>query len=147
MAIRLRFFAASVLSMAVTTVAASTCGIERAILSGSELTILFQRSASYSFHIRLEDIAGKQVQEAEDGWRPVVVGINGIVLFVSGRDVQTRPYLRAPLNHSLVLSDHHFGCRARMTEDGQTLRVTRTGGTVGAGKLSVEEIQVEFPTR
>jgi hypothetical protein len=134
--------------MTLTSAAANTCGIERVIRSGAELTILFQRSANYFYNIRFQDLARKPLPEPENSWQPYAVGIDGVVLYEKGNDVKTLPYLRAPLNQVLVLSDHHFGCNARVMEDGQKLRVEHGGGTVGgASRASVQEIQIELPNR
>lgn len=134
--------------MTLTSAVANTCGIERAILSGAELTILFHRSENYFYNIRFQDLARKPSPESQNSWQPFAVGINGVVLYEKSHDVQKLPYLRAPLNQVLVLSDHHFGCTARVTENGQKLRVEHGGGTIGSAMLSsVQEIQIELPNR
>lgn len=132
--------------MALTSAAADTCGIKRVILSGGELTVLFERSATYFYNIRFEDFARRPLPELQNSWQPFAVGTNGVVLYDHSDGVQEMPYLRVPLNQVLVLSDHHFGCTARVTDDGQKLRVEHRGGAVGGASLSsVQEIQIELP--
>ena len=100
---------------------------------------MFQRSANYGYGILVLDAKGRAIS-SEREWVPNFVGINGVVVHERGQsEVQTRLYMRLPIGMTLVLSDHHFGCRADFTEDGRQLRVRRHN--------SVHFVSVEMPEK
>lgn len=116
---------AAVLFVTSAPMAANVCAIDRVIRGSTEATILFHRSANYSYRILILDAAGRVVP-SEREWVPNFVGSNGVVLHERGlHDVQAKPYMRIPLDMTLVLSDNHFGCRANFSDDGRNLRVQR----------------------
>ena len=124
---RLHFLAciAAALIVNVAPAAANICAIDRVVRGAKEVTILFQRSANYGYTILVSDPKGRAIF-SEGEWTPYFVGINGAVLHERGQsEVQTRSYMRLPEGMTLVLSDHHSGCRADFTHDGQHLRIRR----------------------
>ena len=136
---RLRLLAsmAAALVVIATSAAANVCAIDRVVQGAREVTILFQRSANYGYSIVVLDAMGRAIF-SEREWVPYFVGINGVVVHERGQsEVQTRPYMRLPIGMTLVLSDHHSGCRADFTKDGRQLRIQRDN--------SVHLVSIEMP--
>lgn len=146
MRIQLQLCLAGALAVALTSAGANTCGIERVVRSGSELTVLFNASQSYFYYIDFRPSSAKSCPGPTNDWQPFAVATPGEVLYENCKAVLKRPYLRMPADAVLVLSEHHYGCNAAVTADGQKLRVKHGGGMVGSADLSsVQEIEIEVP--